>query len=56
VRTTRIRADQPAAALATILVYGVFAANRRQRVGTPFDVVTPVWKLAQEVILAGMRT
>jgi hypothetical protein len=51
-----IRADQAAAALATILVYGVFAANRRQRVGPPFDVVTPLWQLAQEVILAGMRT
>lgn len=55
-RRGEIRADQPAAALATILVYGVFAANRRQRVGPPFDVVTPLWQLAQEVILAGMRT
>ncbi len=53
-RRGEIRSDEPPEALATILVYGVLGAARRARAGPPFPTGTPVFRLAQDVILAGM--
>ncbi len=55
-RRGAIRDDEPAAALAAILVYGVLGAARRHHTGPAFDVSTPVYVLAQRIILDGMRT
>jgi AcrR family transcriptional regulator len=54
-RRGEVRDDEPAEALAAILVYGVLGAARRARSGPAFPTSTPPFVLAQEIILIGLQ-
>jgi hypothetical protein len=55
-RQGELRADQPAEALAIILLYSVvFSANRSASLGRP-PGATPLSLLALEIVMKGLRT